>query len=494
MVLAFHHGITVQDIDDGLRAILLNDQSVIGLVGTAPDANATTFPLDTPVLLNSEPRKAKDLDPNGDGNGTLMDAVNLIYSITGARVVIVRVTEGVDDAATRANILGSSTAKTGLWAFLKAKGLINVKPKIILAPGFMEYRVTDGVLDFTMTEQGSGYGADEVPTVTITPEDGNTPTIAARATAIMGTGANAGKVVEIRVDQPGEGYTDAGAGPTVTIAAPVGGGTTATATVAIGTARNPVTAEMVSLASRIRAIVYADAPGTTDAAAVTYRNDWDSNRLEIFEPKALIYDAATASHVPYPLSIVAAAMRAKITKERGFWWSKSNKPVDVITGVSRVIDWNIADSGSQANYLNENEITTLVRAQGYRLWGNRLTSTDASWPFEVQRLVADAVYDALEDSFLWAVDRPMNVNNIEEIVERLKAFIRYLVAEEALIGGDAWIDPEINTADTISQGVLSIDFSLEGPPPIEHLRFRAHREPSAFDNLINDVLIRIEAL
>ena len=492
MVLEFHHGITVHEIDDGLRPLTLNDQGIVGIIGTAPDADPSVFPLDTPVLLYANPRKAVDLDPFKQGNGTLYEAVNLLYKQTGSRVIVVRVEEGADDIETRANLLGSPIDKSGLWAFLKCKSLLNVKPKIIIAPGWTEERVTDGLLDFVMTEQGAGY--TEPPAVTITPETGNTPSIPARATALMGVGADAGKVVEIRIDQAGEGYTAASGGPTVTIADAPAGGTTATATVSVGDARNPVVAEALGLAERIRAIVYADAPGTTDAAAVTYRGDWGSKRLEIFEPRVLVYDAETNSHVPYPMSVVAAGVRARITKERGFWWSKSNKEVYGITGVSRAIDFNIADPSTQANYLNENELTTVVRHLGYRLWGNRTVSADQSWAFEVHRLVADAVYDVLEDSFLWAVDRPMNANNIEEIVERVKSFMRYLEAEEAILGGDAWIDPTINTKDQLAQGILSVDIALEGPPPIEHLRFRAHRNPDAYDNLVSDVLIRIENL
>lgn len=492
MVLEFHHGITVQEIDDGIRPIGLNDQGIVGVIGTAPDADATKFPINTPVLLYGNPREAAYLDPNGDGNGTLYDAVSLLYKQTGARVIVVRVTEGVDDIATRANIVGDVLTKTGIWAFLKCKTLLNVKPKILIAPGWTEHRVTDGILDLVVTEQGAGYV--DPPTVTIVPEGGNTPTIAAKVTPVMGTGADAGKVIEYVIDNPGEGYTNGAGGPTVTVSAAPGGGTDATATCTIGTARNPIVADLIAIAERIRAIVYADAPGTTDAAAVTYRGDWGSKRLEIFEPRVLVYDADTNSHIAYPMSVAAAGVRARITKDRGFWWSKSNQEIYGITGVSRSIDFNIADSSSQANYLNENEISTVVRHKGYRLWGNRLTSSDQSWAFEVHRLVADAVYDALEDSFLWAVDRPMNANNIEEIVESVMRFMRFLEAEEAILGGRAWIDPTINTKDQLAAGILSVDVALEGPPPIEHLRFRAHRNPDAYDNLVADVLLRIENL
>ena len=49
----FLHGIEIVRIDDGVRPIETVKSSVIGLVGTAPEANDERFPFDTPVLVMS---------------------------------------------------------------------------------------------------------------------------------------------------------------------------------------------------------------------------------------------------------------------------------------------------------------------------------------------------------------------------------------------------------------------------------------------------------
>ena len=51
MAEQFLHGIEVIEITDGVRPIRTVKSSIIGLVGTAPEANATKFPLNTPVLI-----------------------------------------------------------------------------------------------------------------------------------------------------------------------------------------------------------------------------------------------------------------------------------------------------------------------------------------------------------------------------------------------------------------------------------------------------------
>ena len=61
----FLHGIEVVEVDDGVRPIRTVKSSVVGLIGTAPDADEAEFPLDAPVLLIGSPRKAAKLGGAG---------------------------------------------------------------------------------------------------------------------------------------------------------------------------------------------------------------------------------------------------------------------------------------------------------------------------------------------------------------------------------------------------------------------------------------------
>ena len=47
----FKHGITVTEVSNGTRTLVALSTAVIGLVATAADADATTFPLDRPALI-----------------------------------------------------------------------------------------------------------------------------------------------------------------------------------------------------------------------------------------------------------------------------------------------------------------------------------------------------------------------------------------------------------------------------------------------------------
>ena len=83
----FLHGVEVVQIDNGARPIQTVRSSVIGVIGTAPEADASVFPVNTPVLIAGSLLEAAKLGTSG----TLPQAMDAIFDQTGAMVVVVRV-------------------------------------------------------------------------------------------------------------------------------------------------------------------------------------------------------------------------------------------------------------------------------------------------------------------------------------------------------------------------------------------------------------------
>jgi phage tail sheath protein FI len=135
MTDSFLHGIDIVEVDNGSRPVTTTRSSVIGIVGTAPNADDETFPLDTPVLINS-PREAASLGETG----TLPSALAGIFAQIGALVVVVRVAKNSDIDETKTAIIGGIDAEsdqyTGIQALLAAQGTVHVTPRILIAPGF----------------------------------------------------------------------------------------------------------------------------------------------------------------------------------------------------------------------------------------------------------------------------------------------------------------------------------------------------------------------
>ena len=134
MAETYHHGLRVVEINNGTRPIRTISTAVQGLIATAEDADATTFPLNTPVLItNTQAAIAK-----AGTLGTLKTALQAMANQANSICVVVRVATAVDEAAQTANVIGTvdATGKyTGAKALLTAQSKLGVQPRIIGAPG-----------------------------------------------------------------------------------------------------------------------------------------------------------------------------------------------------------------------------------------------------------------------------------------------------------------------------------------------------------------------
>lgn len=247
-----------------------------------------------------------------------------------------------------------------------------------------------------------------------------------------------------------------------------------------GDLANPVVAELEGIADRIGAVIIADGPNTTDAAAQTYAGDWGtSGRVYVIDPWVKVMNS-DGNLVDEPASARVAGVIARTDNDIGFWVSPSNQGIFGIVGTSRPVDFKLGDQSSRANLLNANAVTTIIRQDGFRLWGNQVPTGDAKWQFLCVRRTADVLNESIQRAHLWAVDRAITKTYIEDVVEGVNGFIALLVAQGALLGGNCWADPDLNTAASIQNGQVWFNFDFTPPYPAERVTFRSH--------LVNDYI------
>ena len=246
---------------------------------------------------------------------------------------------------------------------------------------------------------------------------------------------------------------------------------------------NPVVSELLGIAENLRAVIIADLPNTNDTDAIDYVGDFGSARVYGVYPWVKVLDSLGAI-VEEPSSARVAGLIVKSDNERGFWWSPSNLVINGIVGISKPIDFVLGDVNSKANYLNENNIATIIQESGFRLWGNRTLSADHKWAFLQARRTADMINDSLLKAHLWAVDRNITKTYIEDVLEGVNNYLRHLKSIGAIIGGTAFADPELNTPDQIAQGKVSFDFDFTPPYPAEHITFRSKMSDQYLEEII----------
>ena len=469
MTLQYLHGIETIELDSPSGPVETVKSNVSGLVGTAPDADPDIFPLNTPVPVFADALKAGQLK----STGTLLDGVDAIFSQKSAVIVVVRVSEGESEEESWSNAVGSPSGKTGVWSLLKARPMLKVVPKLLCAPGLTSGRPTNGVKNLNVTTQGTNYVKSSTNIDIAAPPAGGRQ--AKAVPQVVG-----GKLTGAIITDPGYGYTTA---PTVTI---TGAGTGAAVTAILGHVANPVGVALASIVDRLRAVAFLDGPGTSYEDAIEYRNDYGSQRISIVDPGVLSWDTENSVYVTKPASAYAAGIQARVDEQKGFWYSFSNELIQNIGGPSRPVDFMPNDRDAEANMLNASQITTIIHDDGFRFWGVRGTGTDPLWAHLSVRRTADMVYESLERAERSRMDKPFSYQLLADISGDVNAYLRLLRSRGALIGGKCWIDPNINTPATFSNGELSVDFDLEPPALLEHLQFRARRNPQYYVDFIEE--------
>ncbi|ERK99183.1 tail protein [Pseudomonas putida LF54] len=237
------------------------------------------------------------------------------------------------------------------------------------------------------------------------------------------------------------------------------------ATLAVGTA-------LVALADKVRGIAIIDGPGTTDEAAQAYAAEFGAKRAFMVDPGVKYWDTTASATVDAPASAWVAGLFAWTDAEYGFWASPSNKEFVGITGTTRAVEFLDGDETCRANLLNNANITTIIRDDGYRLWGNRTLSSDPKWAFVTRVRTMDIVMDAILYGHKWAVDRSITSTYIRDVTEGLQAFMRDLKNQGAIINFEVYADTELNTASQLEQGKVYWNIRFTDVPPAENPNFR----------------------
>lgn len=373
MAQDYHHGVRVVEINEGTRPIQTVSTAIVGMVCTADDADAATFPLNKPVLLTDVVMASG----KAGESGTLARALDAIGDQAKPVTVVVRVAQGNSEAETTSNIIGGVTAdgkKTGMKALLAAQGQLGVKPRILGVPGHDN---------------------------------------------------------------------------------------------------QVVAAELASVAQSLRAFAYINAYGcNTVEEAIAYRANFSQRELMLIWPDFIAWDTVANADASAWATARALGLRAKIDEQTGWHKTLSNVGVNGVTGISADVFWDLQDPATDAGLLNQNDVTTLIRKDGFRFWGSRTCSDDPLFAFESYTRTAQVLADTMAEAHMWASDKPLTPSLARDIIEGIRAKLREMTTNGYLLGGDCWIDEAANTKDTLKAGTLTLDYDYTPVPPLENLMLR----------------------
>ncbi|HDL7594590.1 TPA: phage tail sheath protein [Yersinia enterocolitica] len=372
MATNYHHGVSGEETTDTSTIINDIDSAVIGVVCTADDADAATFPLNTPVLLT----RVKNVLGKAGKTGTLRQTLKAISDQASPQTVVIRVAEGgteEGEKSTEANVIGGADENglyTGLYALLVAEMRVGVKPRIIGAPG----------LDTL-----------------------------------------------------------------------------------------PVANQIAILARELKAFAYISANGCkTIAEAKIYRKNFIQREVMMIYPDWLAYDSEAESNVVVPAPAYALGLRAKIDADIGWHKTLSNVAVDGVLGTSADIYFSLQGKDTDADELNSNHITTLIKQKGFRFWGSR-TCEEEVFIFESYTRTAQILMDTIAEAHFYYIDKPLTPSLAKDVIDGINRKLSAYVTAGRLLGARSWYDTDANSTDTLKLGKLTIRYNYTPVPPLENL-------------------------
>ncbi|MFB4342783.1 phage tail sheath protein [Pantoea sp. CS_6] len=234
-----------------------------------------------------------------------------------------------------------------------------------------------------------------------------------------------------------------------------------------------VATELLSVAQTLRAFAYISAYGCkTVSEVIAYRANFSQREGMLIWPDFISFDTVLNADATAYATARALGLRAKIDEATGWHKSLSNVGVNGVTGISKDVFWDLQDPATDAGLLNQNDITTLIRKDGFRFWGSRCLSDDPLFAFECYTRTAQVLADTMAEAQMWSVDGALNPSLARDIIESIRAKLRSMVNQGYLIGADCWLDDTVNTKDTLKAGQLIIDYDYTPVPPLENLMLR----------------------
>lgn len=250
-----------------------------------------------------------------------------------------------------------------------------------------------------------------------------------------------------------------------------------------------VLTELVGVAQATRAFAYGSAGGNPDITEVgNYRKNFGQRELMLIDNEFMAFDPATKKTETATTIARVLGARAKLDKNVGWHKSISNTEINGVSGLKFARSFDLLDKNCDANTLNNKDVTTLIREDGFRVWGNRTCTNDSMMAFEVATRTAQIIQETIASAFMWALDKPMHPSLMEDIIMAINAKLAQYVNKGYILGARVFIDKTLNTSETVQAGQFTISYEFTWVPPLENMVFNQHVTDTFFVNLVDKVI------
>lgn len=244
-----------------------------------------------------------------------------------------------------------------------------------------------------------------------------------------------------------------------------------------------VSTQMQSTATRLSAMAIVDLNCESEQEAVEKVKTYGSERVMVCDPYVKVWDTLKNTESFEPMSARVAGLIAYTDGEQeyGFSNSHSNRVLNGVSGAKRLVDFE-AGQDCEADRVRGHNITTLIRYDGFRVWGNHTTSIDSVWEDFTRVRVFDRIAEAALEGLFWAIDR--RADELKAAKDSVEQMLLALKGARVLVDYAVSWDEERNTPANITAGKFYLKVDTMNTPIVKRLEVNFNYTDRYADTLI----------
>ena len=187
-----------------------------------------------------------------------------------------------------------------------------------------------------------------------------------------------------------------------------------------------------------------------------------------------------------PASAFLIALYAKTMAETeyGFSQTYSNRVIDGVIGIQDKVEL-IQGEDCEADRLRGKGISLVIADDGIRAWGGETCNDDLFSSIHTYVIFYTAI-DTIFKAQKTAIDKRMR-DVLKNVVDSLEAFYLRLTANNVVVGFEITVPKELNSNETISEGIVYIKHNVQEMPLIKRIVNRIYRVTDYSQKLIEEL-------
>ncbi|MGP1580329.1 MAG: phage tail protein [Wolinella sp.] len=187
-----------------------------------------------------------------------------------------------------------------------------------------------------------------------------------------------------------------------------------------------------------------------------------------------------------PASAFIIALYAQVMSESEYGFSQtfSNRVISGIIGIQDTVEL-IQGEDCEADRLRAKGITLVIADDGLRAWGGETCNDDMFSSLHTYVIFYTAI-DTIFKAQKTAIDKRMR-DVLKNVVDSLEAFYLRLTNNNVVVGFEITVPSDLNSNETISEGIIYIKHKVQEMPLIKRIVNRIYRVTDYSQKLISEL-------